>query len=111
SGHELYATCEEEIGAADAWLDRVGLSTLLDEAVTAYEAGGKSAVDATLDKVFDRFVDVWQVEANVKTYGEAVLEVMRFRKSEGQELAMTEAQWLSFAAGASFYAAREKARA
>src|SRR4051794_35232334 len=70
SGHQLYATSEEEYGAAEAWLDEMKLFALLDEAVATYEKGGRTSVDAALDKVFDRFVDVWQVEANVKTYGE-----------------------------------------
>jgi isocitrate lyase len=60
--------------------------------------------------VFNRFVDMWQAEANVKTYGEAVADVMRFRASEGVQFPMTEEQWLTYASTASFYAAKEKAR-
>ena len=81
-----------------------------EEACVAYEKGGRVAVDATLDKVFDHFVDVWQVEAQVKTYGEAVAEVMRFLAGEGVVFAMTEEEWLAFAARASFYTINEKAR-
>ena len=110
SGHELYATSEEEYQAADAWLDRTGLAALLEEAVAEYDKTGKVAVDAALDKVFDRFVDVWQVEANVKTHGEAVADVMRFLSSEGVQFPMTEEEWLTFAARASFYVINEKAR-
>ncbi len=110
SGHQLYATSEDEYAAADRWLDEMGMGKLLDEAVTAYEAGGKVAVDATLDRVFERMVDVWQVEANVKTYGEAVAEVMRFLSSEGVVFPMSEEEWLAFAARASFYTINERAR-
>ncbi len=110
SGHQLYATSEDEYAAADRWLDEMGVGKLLDEAVAAYEAGGKVAVDAALDRVFEQLVDVWQAEANVKTYGEAVAEVMRFLSSEGVVFPMTEEEWLAFAARASFYTINERAR-
>jgi isocitrate lyase len=110
SGHQLYGTSEDEYEAADAWVERVGLATLLDEAVAEYEKTGKVAIDVALDKVFDHFVDVWEAEAGVKTFGEAVAEVMRFLTSEGVQFEMTEAEWLTFAARASFYVINEKAK-
>jgi isocitrate lyase len=111
TGYQLYATSGEEYAAADAWLQRAGLTALYDGAVAHYEKSGRTAADAALDKVFDRFVDVWQAEANVKTYGEAVAEVIRFRASEGVKLPMTDAAWLDFARRASFYQIGEKAKA
>ncbi|HEY8039551.1 MAG TPA: isocitrate lyase/phosphoenolpyruvate mutase family protein, partial [Polyangiaceae bacterium] len=110
SGHELYATSEEEYAAADAWLDGHGLGALVESAVAEYQRGGSVAVDAALDKVFDRFVDVWEAEANVKTYGEAVADVMRFLASEGVQYPMSEDEWRAFSQRASFYAIRQKAR-
>src|SRR4051812_31993551 len=110
SGWQLYATGEDEYAAADAWLESTGLVELLEQSVADYVKGGSVAVDATLDKVFDRFVDVWQAEANVKTYGEAVADAMRFLTSEGVVFEMTEEEWLTFAARASFYAISEKAK-
>jgi len=110
SGHELYATCEEEYAAADAWLERSGLAALLVEAAEGYKNGMIHGVDAALDKVFDRFVDMWQAEANVKTYAEAVADVMGFRANEGVQFPISHEEWLSFAMRASLYAAKEKAR-
>jgi isocitrate lyase len=110
SGHELYAMSEEEYAAADAWLDGNGLAERIGEAVTGYERGGRIAVDATLEKVFDHFVDVWEVEANVKTYAEAVADLMAFLTSEGVQFPMGEAEWHAFAARASFYRINEMAR-
>jgi isocitrate lyase len=46
----------------------------------------------------------------VKTYGEAVAEVMRFLASEGVQFPMTEEEWLTFAQRASFYVITEKAK-
>jgi isocitrate lyase len=110
TGHELYATSEEEYALADVWLAKAGITALYDDAVARYKRDGGGAADAALEKVFDKFVDVWQVEANVKTYGEAVADVMRFLSSEGAKFPMTETEWLDFARRASFYAIGEKAK-
>lgn len=111
TGYQIYATSDEELASADAWLARAGLAALFDDAVAIYEASGRTAADAALDKVFDRFVDVWQAEANVKTYAEAVAEAIRFRAAEGVKLAMTEAEWLASMKSASFYQISAKTRA
>jgi isocitrate lyase len=110
TGHQLYATSEVEYEAAEAWLVQSNLQGLIDEAVAFYKQSGPVSADAALDKVFDRFVDVWQAEANVKTYGEAVADVMRFLSSEGVKFAMTEDEWLAFSRRASFYEIKERAK-
>jgi isocitrate lyase len=109
SGHELYAVCEEEYAAADAWLARLGFDRAVTQAAAEY-AKGSLAVDAALDRVFDRYVDAWQQEAGVCTYAEAVGNVIAFRESEGEKLAMTRETWMAFARRAPFYQARERAR-
>jgi isocitrate lyase len=111
SGHELYAICEEEYAAADAWLARFGFDQAIQQSAAEHRKGGIATVDAALDRVFDRFVDVWQEEAGICTYAEAVGNVIAFRESEGEHLPLTRAQWKEFAARAPFYQAREKARA
>jgi len=111
TGYQIYATSDEELATADAWHARAGLTALFDDAVAVYDKSGRTAADAALDKVFDRFVDVWQAEANVKTYAEAVAEVIRFRAAEGVKLAMTEAEWLESMKTASFYQIGVKAKA
>jgi len=111
SGYQLYATSEREYADAEAWLDRVGLGARIEQAYAEYQRGGAIAVDSTLDQVFDPFVDTWSAEANVKTYGEAVADVMRFLASEGVQFSMTEDEWRAFSRRASFYEIKEKARA
>ncbi|MDB4946151.1 MAG: isocitrate lyase [Labilithrix sp.] len=110
SGWELYATGDDEYAVADAWLESAGINAKIAEAVAHYEKTGGTAVDAALDRVFDTFVDVWQTEANVKTYGEAVADVMRFLAGEGVQFAITEEEWLAFSSRASFFAISEKAK-
>ncbi|BDX30518.1 isocitrate lyase [Mycobacterium antarcticum] len=113
-GHLLYALPDGEYAAADAWLERQGIATLVTEAAASWKAGEQegqlNSVDDLFDTVESRFVEAWQADAGMETYGEAVAEMVAFREREGEPLAMTPAQWREFAKGASLYAAREKAR-
>lgn len=110
SGHEFYAICDEEYAAADAWLLRHGIPKAVEAAAQGWRDFG-AGVDATFDKVFDKFVDTWQQEAGICTYAEAVGNVIAFRTHEGDPPPMTQEAWLAFAHRAPWYKAREKARA
>ena len=110
SGHELYALCDEEYAAADAWLERAGLAKAIAAAADDYRRRALPSADAALDAVFDDLVDTWQEEAGVCTYAEAVRDAIAFRQSEGDPPAMTSEQWMAFAARAPLYQARERAR-
>jgi isocitrate lyase len=110
SGHELYAMAEAQYEQADGWLESAGLLPLFELAVSEYERRGRTGVDSALDKVFDQLVDRWQVDADVKTYGKAVADEMRFLANEGMYFPMTEDEWLTFASKASFFEVSEKAR-
>ncbi len=111
NGHLLYSISQEEYAAANAWLERTGLAALVAEGVASL---GKKGSDANVDAVFDaaesRFVDAWEAEAVLKTYGQAVADVLEFRASEGERLEMSPEEWLRFAAGSSLGAASRKAR-
>ena len=109
SGHELYAICAEEYAEADAWLARTSLDQRIDAASSEHRAGALGA-DAAFDMVFERFTDVWRAEAGVATYAEAVAAAIDLRAAEADQLPITKAAWLEFAARAPWYQAREKAR-
>src|SRR5512138_3585275 len=111
SGHELYVLSDEEWAAADAWLERAGFAKAIAATAADLRKGVVSSVDAALDKVFDRFVDVWQQEAGICTFAEAVGNLLAFRANEGEKPPTTKDEWLAYAGRASFYKAREKARA
>jgi isocitrate lyase len=110
SGHELYAMAESQYEQADAWIENAGLLPLFEVAMREYEQRGRTGVDAALDKVFDQLVDKWQVDADVKTFGRAVADEMRFLANEGMYFPMSEDEWLTFASRASFFEVAEKAR-
>ncbi len=108
SGHQLYGTSEAELAEAAVWVAKTGLVKVIEESVELRRKG--ALVDDAFENAFDRFVDLWQAEAGLKTYGEAVAAAMEFRAAEGHALAMTREQWLTFASRASHYEARAKAK-
>jgi isocitrate lyase len=110
NGHLLYALADGEYAAADAWLQRQGISDLVAEAAAASRDGSEQSIDALFDKAESRFVDAWQVDAGLMTYGDAVADLLEFRESDGEPLDMSVADWRRFAERASLYSAREKAR-
>ena len=111
-GHLLFALPDDESRKARAWLDRVGLLSLVERnAGLAREAGGGSSIERLLDAIDTRYAEVWQAEAGLKTYGEAVADVLESRIGEGERFAMTAAEWRTFARGASFWEVRARAEA
>jgi isocitrate lyase len=110
NGHLLYSIPDGEYAAADAWLERQGISDLVAEAATSWREDREQSIDAVFDKVESRFVDAWEVDAGMETYGGAVADLLEFRESEGEPADMSAADWRQFAHRASVYAAREKAR-
>jgi isocitrate lyase len=110
SGHLLYAVCDDEYAAADAWLARHGVDAAVRDAVAAHAKGAIPSIDDTFDKAFQKLADVWEREAGVKTYAEAVADAMRFRLGEGAQFPLTPEAWLELANHAGWFAARAKAK-
>ena len=63
-----------------------------------------------LDKLTATLFETWQVEAGLKTYGEAVAEAIAFHTDEGLKFGMGIEEWLDWSSRVSFNEAREKAR-
>jgi isocitrate/methylisocitrate lyase len=110
NGHMLYALPDGEYAVADAWLDRHGITAAVTEAAAVWRESRAGSLDALFDKVESKFVEAWQDDAGLETYGDAVAELLKFREGEGEPLEMSVADWNAFAKTASLYAAREKAR-
>lgn len=110
NGHLLYALPEGEYASADEWLQRQGIADAITEAAASWKDGPDGSVDALFDGVESRFVEAWQNDAGLNTYGEAVAELLEFRQQEGEPIAMSVTEWRSFSARASLYSAREKAK-
>jgi isocitrate lyase len=110
NGHLLYATSGDELAAADVWLDRAGLGARVAQAAEAFSKKPAAGVDALFDAVASQFLEVWETEAGLETYGDAVAEVLEFRAGEGETLEMSADEWRRFARTASLYDARRRAR-
>jgi isocitrate lyase len=109
TGHLLYALPAGEHSVARNWLERRGILSQAAEAVASLREGKETSIDAMFDRITARFLDAWEEDAELNTFGEAVAEVIEFRSSEGEPVETSVDDWRRFAARASLYAAREKA--
>ena len=109
-GHLLFALSEAEYSDAYAWLQRVGLWSLIAKRAKILRDMPATELEEELDKIDTRYVETWQKEAGLKTFGLAVAEVLEFRAAEGERFDMTVDEWMAFSKRASFYEARERAK-
>jgi len=109
-GHLLFAVSEAEHRAASAWLDRVGLTSLIKETAAGLRQASTAALEAALENIDTRYVEIWQTKAGLKSYGQAVADAMKSRTDEGERFEMSVEEWLAFSKRASFYEIRERAK-
>ena len=57
---------------------------VLEESAKAFQQADGSSVEALLDSVETPYLEAWQAEANLKSYPQAVADVIEFRASEGE---------------------------
>ena len=108
-GHMMFDMSADEYDAARGWLESVGLMPLIEESAKAFLKNNEASLDGVLGKVISDFLDAWQAEAGLKTYGQAVAEAIAFRASQGEPVNISVDAWLAFARRSSWYAARKKA--
>jgi isocitrate lyase len=110
NGHLMYRLSDALYTEADQWLDRTGLSAEIGAAIKAMPTRNTADITAALDQAATRLLELWQMEASLKTYGEAVADVMAFHVDEGSELPMTVEEWHTYVEESSFVETRQKAR-
>ncbi len=110
NGHLLYKISEREYEAAYEWFNQTGLTPYMDENIQALKEGKEKSITKPLDNVATKFVEIWEVESKLKTYGEAVADLMKFQIEEGRQLDLTVDQWFDFCKRVSLHHAAEKAR-
>jgi isocitrate lyase len=106
-GHMLFAMSDAQYAAAEVWLSTNGILAQVDAAAAAWDGTGH--VEAVYNKVIGNYLEIWQSAAGLKTYADAVADVMLFRSEEGETFEMTVKEWMAFASKASLYAAKKKA--
>jgi len=109
-GHLLFAVSEDEYQATYTWLEQVGLMSMIASTAQTLRNAAPSELDAVLDRIETCYMEVWQAEAELKTYGQAVADVMQSRTDDGERFDMTITEWLNFSKRASFYEIRERAK-
>jgi isocitrate lyase len=109
-GHLLFKISAAEYNEATAWLARTGVMRALESSALEFQQAGGASVDELLESAETGYLDVWQSEANLKTYPEAVADVIEFRANEGETFDLSVDEWLDFANRTSFHAAQARAR-
>ncbi|MFZ1162376.1 isocitrate lyase/phosphoenolpyruvate mutase family protein, partial [Mycobacterium sp.] len=109
NGHLLYAVPAGQYDAADSWLERNGIVELITKAAASPDHAQQS-IDAVFDEIESKFVDAWQLDAGLMTYGEAVAELLQFAESDGDSNDMSADEWRKFAQRAPLYTAQQKAK-
>jgi len=109
-GHLLFKISTAEFDEATAWLARTGVLAAVESCAREFLQAGGSSVEELLESVETAYLDAWLSEANLKSYPEAVADVIEFRASEGESFDMSVDEWLAFANHTSFHAAQARAR-
>ncbi|HTO89462.1 MAG TPA: isocitrate lyase ICL2 [Thermoanaerobaculia bacterium] len=109
-GHLLFEISAAEYDDANTWLARTGVMRMLEDGAKALRRGDGLSVEAILERVEARYLEAWQAEATLKSYPQAVADVIEFRVNEGERFDMSGEEWLAFANRTSFHAARAKAK-
>src|SRR6266705_4249508 len=109
-GHLLFKISAAEYDEASAWLARTGVMRVLEESEKAFQMADGPSVEALLERVETRYLEAWQSEANLKSYPQAVADVIEFRDGEGESFDVSADEWLAFANRTSFHATRARAK-
>ncbi len=110
NGYQLYSISDSAFDEAFAWLQRKDIFSTMQTVLDKYQGVKNLPIEAILKQVIDQFVEVWQSEAGLKTFGQAVADAMVFHQDEGQQFEITVDEWLAWSRGVGFEEARQKAR-
>ena len=108
NGHRLYKISKEIYAETDKWLEETGIASFIDENIEGMK-GDTQELETTLDSVVTKFVEIWEEESGLSTFGETIETLMEFNMEQGIEFDMTVEQWREFAKTASTKDAMEKA--
>ena len=108
NGHKLYKISKEIYAETDKWLEETGIASFIDENIEGMK-GDTQELETTLDSVVTKFVEIWEEESGLSTFGETIETLMEFNMEQGIEFDMTVEQWREFAKTASTKDAMEKA--
>ena len=108
NGHKLYKISDETYAQTDKWLEQTGIASFIDENAEKIK-GDSQELETVFDSIVTKFVEVWEEESGLNTFGETIETLMQFNLEQGVEFDMTVEQWREFAKTASTKDAMEKA--
>ncbi|HSN57441.1 MAG TPA: isocitrate lyase, partial [Candidatus Sulfomarinibacteraceae bacterium] len=109
NGHLLYDIDDRSWAKAEAWLDHIGVFGFMRDLVEAHRGDRLKPIESMLDQAVNRFADLWEAAAGVKTFGRAVADAMSFALEQGQDFDLSIDQWLEWSSHASWQEARARA--
>ena len=108
NGHKLYKISKETYAETDKWLEETGIASFIDENIDAMK-GDTQELETALDSVVTKFVETWEEESGLTTFGETIETLMQFNIEQGIEFDITVEEWREFAKTASTKDAMAKA--
>ncbi len=108
NGHKLYKISDDVYAETEKWLEESGIASVIDKNIEKMK-GDTQELETALDSIVTEFVEIWEEESGLNTFGETIETLMEFNLEQGIEFDMTVEQWREFAKTASTKDAMEKA--
>ena len=108
NGHKLYKISDEVYAETDEWLEESGIASVIDKNAEKMK-GDTQELETGFDSIVTEFVEVWEEESGLSTFGETIEKLMLFNIEQGIEFDITVEQWKEFAKTASTKDAMAKA--
>ena len=109
-GHKLFDISPTEYNIALEWIQKVGLEEDIIAMASEYNQGLFFTVDKLLNPILDKFLELWQNEAQLATFNEVVIDALQVRQEDGETFDISIEEWQSFIKTASLLEAKEKVR-
>ncbi len=109
NGHKLYKIDRNTYNKTEQWLEQTGISTLIQDNAEKMKSADTHEFETVLDSIVTKFVEIWEEESGLTTFGEAIEKLMQFNTEQGINLGMTVQEWKKFANTASTKEAMAKA--
>ncbi len=109
NGHKLYKISKNTYKKTEQWLDQAGITALIENNATKMKSADTHEFETIFDSIVTKFVEIWEEESGLTTFGEAIEKLMQFNIEQGINLGTTVEQWKEFASTASTKDAMAKA--
>ncbi len=109
-GHLLYRISDVQYQRALDWLEGAGVLGSIDAIIEQCQLEKASNPEASLNSAVSEFHQIWEAKADLKTFGEAVVDRMTLRAEEGANFDLSPQEWLEYSKTVSLEEAAERAR-